>query len=129
MKSKVLKIDVEGGSKFIEIEGSENEAIPLTTLQNEVGGYVTTFNLRRIGLPEIDVYVDEEGIINARPMNRLATLLTGIHRYGDALWGDAVFCSHDKKGETIGLSDQQLRLLTLRLNRIVMRLGKNGGAR
>ena len=45
MKSKVLKIGVEGGSKYIEIEGNEKEAIPLTTLQNEVGGYVTTFNL------------------------------------------------------------------------------------
>lgn len=58
---------------------------------------------------EIDVYVDDEGLVNGSPLNLPLTVLA--HQLGTAavLFGTGVVVSIDTAGETVSLNDHQRR--------------------
>lgn len=119
MKSKLLKVSADARWSFIEVEGTDAMPVPLVGLQNEVGGYVVPYNLRQIGLPQIDAWVDEEGLLKSLPVNSLASLLTGIYRYGDMLVGEVVLAGRNEKGDVIGLAESEASILERRIKRII----------
>lgn len=53
----------------------------LHALQYAVGGHIETINLRDEGV----MLVDEEGMLNGKPYNTLASLVAGTGIFGDAL--------------------------------------------
>ena len=62
-----------------------------------------------VGLADsIDLFVDDEGLINGSPLNLPATVLA--HRLGSrtVIFGTAIAVSVNDGGETIGLTDHQL---------------------
>ena len=62
-----------------------------------------------VGLTDdIDLFVDDEGLINGSPLNLPATVLA--HRLGSrtVIFGTAIAVSVNDGGETIGLTDHQL---------------------
>ena len=60
-----------------------------------------------IGLPEIDVWFNEEGKIRALPLNPFASVLSGISFFGDVILGDVFICAHEGAGKSVGLNDEQ----------------------
>ena len=107
MKSKVLKINTAGKWKFVEVEGSEADPIPLQTMQKAVGGLIECWNLDVMGLPEIDLWFNEEGKVKSLPLNPFASLLSGISFFGDAICGDVLICAHRGDGTSVGLNEAQ----------------------
>jgi hypothetical protein len=62
-----------------------------------------------VGLVDsIDLFVDDEGLINGSPLNLPATVLA--HRLGSptVIFGTAIAVSVTPDGETVGLTDSQL---------------------
>ena len=103
MKAKVLKIPASGGWEFIEVEMAGGE-VPLGFLQSAVGGWIECVGLFGTGMPELDIYLNEEGKLMGLPPNIVATRLSGIDRHGDLIVGDAVVCARSGQGKTKGLS-------------------------
>ena len=106
MKAKVLKIPASGGREFIEVEMADGE-VPLKFLQDSVGGWIECVGLFGTGMPELDIYLNEEGKLMGLPPNIVATRLSGIDRHGDLIVGDAVVCARSGQGKTKGLSASQ----------------------
>ena len=104
---KSPKINTAGKWKFVEVEGSEADPIPLQTMQKAVGGLIECWNLDVMGLPEIDVWFNEEGKIRALPLNPFASVLSGISFFGDVILGDVFICAHEGEGKSVGLNDEQ----------------------
>jgi len=57
---------------------------------------------------EIDLFVDDEGLINGSALNLPATVLTHLLGRPTVIFGTAIAVSVTPEGETIGLSDNQL---------------------
>lgn len=74
----------------------------LTSLQRVVGGYVDC-----VVVDGTDVWCNDEGLILGLPLNREL----GGHR----LHGDLVLAGHDGRGNTVGLTDDQLLWWLVRL--------------
>ena len=127
MKSKVLKINTAGKWKFVEVEGSEDDPIPLQTMQKAVGGLIECWNLDVMGLPEIDLWFNEEGKVKSLPLNPFASLLSGISFFGDAICGDVLICAHREDGTSVGLNEVQetaLRKLIAGATRFISEIKK-----
>lgn len=127
MKSKVLIINTAGKWKFVEVEGSEADPIPLQTMQKAVGGLIECWNLDVMGLPEIDLWFNEEGKIKSLPLNPFASLLSGISFFGDAICGDVLICAHRGDGTSVGLNEVQetaLRKLIAGATRFISEIKK-----
>lgn len=107
MKSKVLKINTAGKWKFVEVEGTEDDPIPLETLQEAVGGHIECWNLDVVGLPDIDLWLNEEGKLKGLPLNPFATLVSGIFQFNDAIVGDVILCASTGDGVSVGFDDAQ----------------------
>lgn len=61
-----------------------------------------------VGLAEgIDLFVDDEGLINGSPLNMALTVLT--HKLGnnEVLFGNGLVVSVDDEGETVSLTERQ----------------------
>ena len=78
-----------------------------TSMQKAVGGLIECWNLDVMGLPEIDVWFNEEGKIRALPLNPFASVLSGISFFGDVILGDVFICAHEGEGKSVGLNDEQ----------------------
>ena len=76
----------------------------LRDMQQTVGGYIEI--IRPFDDPVVLV-CDEEGKLKGMPLNIKATMLSGIHRHGDCIVGDAVVCSHNGNSDTVGLTQSQ----------------------
>jgi hypothetical protein len=56
----------------------------------------------------IDLFVDDEGLMDGSPLNLCATVLAHQLGAGAAIFGIAVAASVDADGSTLGLSDEQV---------------------
>jgi hypothetical protein len=76
----------------------------LEPMQAIVGGWI-----ERVALPyKIDLWINEEGMIENLPLNLITTLEgTAVHQ----IYGDVFFASHDGEGNTVGLDDFQVKWL------------------
>ena len=62
-----------------------------------------------VGLADsIDLFVDDEGLINGSPLNLPATVLAHLLGSPTVIFGTAIAVSVTPDGETIGLTDRQL---------------------
>ena len=62
-----------------------------------------------VGLADsIDLFVDDEGLINGSPLNLPATVLAHLLGRRTVIFGTAIAVSVTPDGETIGLTDGQL---------------------
>lgn len=84
----------------------------LSSLQDAVQGYIEA-----ISLDDFTIFVNEEGKLNDLPVNPVATLFWKIElkksgfKLNDVICGDAVILGGcDDEGETLGLTDSQLKL-------------------
>lgn len=83
----------------------------LEPMQQIVGGWI-----ERVALPyKIDLWINEEGMINQLPLN-LITSLDGnaVHQ----IYGDIFFASHDGEGNTVGLDDFQVKWIYERIREL-----------
>ncbi len=62
-----------------------------------------------VGLADsIDLFVDDEGLINGSPLNLPATVLAHLLGSPTVIFGTAIAVSVTPDGETVGLTDSQL---------------------
>ena len=64
----------------------------------------------------IDLFVDDEGLMDASPLNLCATVLAHQLGSGAAIFGIAVAASVDAGGTTVGLSDVQVTRIATAMN-------------
>lgn len=76
----------------------------LKHLQHEVNGYIECIPGENIGLPGIDLWVNDEGAVNGLPY---AFSIAMSHR-PVPLFGNVVFARHNGEGDTIGLNDEDI---------------------
>jgi hypothetical protein len=102
-------IDVEA----VEYPGA---TVDYDTLSNAVGGYIERVSLRIPEFPQdeapkpfaFDVWVNEEGLLQALPFNPVVTLLAKASGWqGDGLVGNAIITGNDGSPDTPPLSEEQ----------------------
>ena len=82
-------------------------------LQKEVGGYIEI--VRPKGLPHpFCLVIDEEGLLNKKPINKYGSFLYGYQEHGQPIVGDIVIMKEveTEEGRDLGgLSDDEIREL------------------
>lgn len=85
----------------------EVEEISLKYMQSIVGGYIEMpYISESLNVRNIDIVINEEGKLEGLDPNIL--LMDKNFEIKDIIVGDILFVSNDKKGKTIGLSDEQI---------------------
>lgn len=94
-------------SHIITASGTHKTAKPangktwqLTELQKIVGGRIEVIGLNHPEWPYDTMVLHEEGKILNLPLNRDATVLSGLYP-DDVIVGDVLLCNTDKEGEMI----------------------------
>ena len=115
---KVLVLS-DGELKETEI-GTE-----LEDLQKIVGGYIEIpFLGHKLCDNGIDVIINEEGKLIGGLKPEIAVV---DERHGsilDIVYGNCIFASHDEAGETIGLTETQINLVTEELETVIELMNK-----
>lgn len=83
--------------------------ISLDFLQSQVGGYIEITYIDYLEENGIDVFCNEEGKLLG--LLHSAYLLDNNDTIYDVIAGNMVFCSHDEDGESIGLTDEQIKVI------------------
>lgn len=95
----------------------------LAEMQEIVGGYIEC-----VALPNnIDMWINEEGMLEENPKLNLVV----VNHKGDIHYkivGDVFFAGHNKKGETISLTPEQISWLETNLAGVVV-MGDGKGDR
>lgn len=94
---------------FVPVGGSPVElAIPrgLEAMQQQVGGYIEMVTLE----DGIDLVCNEEGKLDGLPVNRR------IPEIRDTVRGDFFISRHDDEGETVDLTDEDVKKYTKRFS-------------
>lgn len=98
----------------------------LEDLQKIVGGYIEIPYLGdKFRDNGIDVIINEEGkfIEGLKPEIAIVNEEKGIIL--DIVYGNCIFASHDEVGETIGLTDEQILIVTKELETIIELMKKD----
>lgn len=101
---KVLVLN-EGNLKEQEIDNT------LESLQKIVGGWIEIpFLSRRFADEGIDTIINEEGkLIGLKP--QIAVLQRDTFKLVDLVAGNCIFASHNEEGDTVGLTDEQIKIV------------------
>ena len=94
---------------FVPVGGSPVElTIPrgLEAMQQQVGGYIEMVTLE----DGIDLVCNEEGKLDGYPINRR------IPEIRDTVRGDFFISRHDDEGETVDLTDEDVKKYTKRFS-------------
>lgn len=110
-KKYVLKVAADGRVEREPFDAEDS----LGQLQRAVGGYIerVPLELQR----GIDLFVNEEGLLNGLPLNRVLTEFATQDSGWIELRGDGVFAAHDGEGETVGLTEAECAELEASLAR------------
>ena len=93
----------------------------LESLQKIVEGYIEIPHLsRRFFENEIDIIINEEGkyIDGLNPEIAVVDKKSGVIL--DLVYGNCIFASHDREGETTELNEEQIRIVNEELSTIVI---------
>lgn len=92
----------------------------LKDLQEIVGGYIEIpFISKKFYEHEIDIIINEEGkLIGLKP--EIAVLKESTTETLDIIMGNCIFASHDNEGNTIGLTEKQIEIVTEELDNFAM---------
>lgn len=98
-KTYILKVGTDGRVEREPFDAGDS----LGQLQRAVGGYIERVPLElKHG---IDLFVDEEGLLNGLPPNPVLTEFATMNSGWIELLGNGAFAAHDCEGETLGLTD------------------------
>lgn len=98
----------------------------LEELQQIVGGYIEfPFLGDKFRENIIDTIINEEGkfIDGLKPEIAIVDEVTG--RILDIVYGNCIFASHDKEGNTIALNEKQIKIVTEELEAVIELMNKN----
>lgn len=111
---KVLVLS-NGETKVTEIDSA------LDDLQKIVGGYIEVPYLSKTLFEhEIDLIINEEGKFIEGLKPEIAVVKKGTNTILDIVYGNCVFASHDKEGNTISLSDEQVKIVLNELSDVML---------
>ena len=103
MKALVLS---NGRFKEKEIDNT------LETLQEIVGGYIEVpFLSKEFNNNGIDIVINEEGRYIEELKPEIAIVDSKTKKIIDIVYGNCVFISHNKNGDTIELNDKQIKFV------------------
>lgn len=98
----------------------------LEDLQEIVGGYIEVPYLSKTFFEnDIDMIINEEGKFIEGLTPEIAVVKDGTYTILDIVYGNCIFASHDKEGETIGLNAKQMQIIKEELKMEVMLTDKN----
>ena len=97
----------------------------LADLQKIVGGYIEIPFLSQKFLDNgIDVIINEEGKFIDGLKAEIAIVSEERGTILDIVYGNCIFASHDKAGETIGLTETQINLVKEELETVIELMNK-----
>ena len=97
----------------------------LEALQEIVGGYIEIPYLGDTFLNKrIDVIINEEGKLIDGMKAEIAIVNKEQGNILDIVYGNCIFASHDEEGETIGLTEEQMQVVTEELETVVELMNK-----
>lgn len=97
----------------------------LEHLQKIVGGYIEIPFLSQKFLDNgIDVIINEEGKLIDGLKAEIAIVEEKRGSILDIVYGNCIFASHDDEGETIGLNDKQVQIITEELETVIEMMNK-----
>ena len=103
-----MKVLVLSGSIFEEREIKNS----LEGLQQIVGGYIEIpFLSRTFNENKIDVIINEEGKFIEGLEPEIAIIKKESNTILDVVYGNCIFASHDRKGDTIELNAEQKKIV------------------
>lgn len=92
----------------------------LEDLQKIVGGYIEIPYLGEVFHSNgVDVIINEEGKFIEGLKPEIAIVDKNRGAIVDIVYGNCIFVSHDKAGETIGLTEEQMRTVTEELETVI----------
>lgn len=113
----VCVIPEDGVIRFDLVNLDENGNVPLEALQKRVGGWIEliysgAYVSQEMVDRNIDIFINEEGKLNALAYNPRATSLTRLLLWGDSIVGPAVLCKSDNEGNSVPLSEDDKEFLS-----------------
>lgn len=103
-----MEVLVLSNGKF-EAKEISNE---LEELQKIVGGFIEIPFLSEVfNDNEIDVIINEEGKFIDGMKPEIAVIYGETNRLLDIVYGNCIFASHDDEGNTVGLSEEQKKIV------------------
>lgn len=97
---------IKAGSNHVAVYPAVGDKPTLEFLQANVGGWIESVLCKN--LPEgVDMFCDEEGKLNYKAQNTLATKIFGYDC--DVIVGDVIIVGHNSVGESIWLTDEQVK--------------------
>lgn len=98
----------------------------LEELQKIVGGYIEIpFLSKKFFDNEIDIIINEEGKLLDNMKPEIAIVNEAHGNILDIVYGNCIFASHDNEGNTVSLSDEQIRIVTEELKMVIELTNKN----
>lgn len=108
----------------LEAKNIENK---LEELQKIVGGYIEIPFLSEVfNKNEIDVIINDEGKFTDGLKPEIAVIYGETGRVLDVVYGNCIFASHDDEGETVGLTDEQKKIVAEELKTEVILTYEDG---
>lgn len=115
MNTKMVKFDVHGNVSIVEMNPASEDTLGF--LRKQIGcNYVDCVTAVHRD-PVVDMWIDDEGMLNGSRPNYLATWAVNLLRIAhmeehepvlmmQMFYGDVVFAASNEHGETLGLSDK-----------------------
>lgn len=98
----------------------------LEELQKIVGGYIEfPFLGNKFKDNVIDVIINEEGKFIEGLKPEIAIVSEKVGNILDIVYGNCVFASHDKEGNTIALTDEQIKVVMEELEVVIELMNKD----
>lgn len=93
----------------------------LEALQEIVEGYIEIPFLSEVFFKnEIDIIINEEGKFIEGLNPEIAIVRKKDNQIADIVYGNCIFASHDEQGETVSLSDEQIKIITEELKDVIL---------
>lgn len=103
-----MKVLVLSGSIFEEREINDT----LEDLQSIVGGYIEIPHVSKVFYEnKIDMIINEEGKFIEGLEPEIAIIGKDTNAVLDIVYGNCIFASHDREGNTIGLNEEQKKIV------------------
>lgn len=97
----------------------------LEDLQQIVGGYIEIpFLSRKFRNNGIDTIINEEGKLIDGMSPEIAIVDKSNGTILDIVYGNCIFASHNEEGETIGLTEEQMQIVTEELKTVIELINK-----
>ena len=98
----------------------------LDSLQEIVGGYIEIPFLSEVfHNNDIDVIINEEGKLIEGMKPEIAVVSVKRGNILDIVYGNCIFASHNEEGDTVGLTNEQMQIVTEELKMVIELTNRN----